>query len=72
MISKIIIKEKLTQELKDLFMELQKDHKEKVQGIYELYDGLYVNGKCESYCLDRIYYVAYTLAAKGIEFTVIV
>lgn len=70
MLSKITIKEKLTQELKSLFVELQKEHKEKVEGIYELYDALYINGKCESYSLDRIYYVAYTLATKGINFTV--
>lgn len=72
MLSKIIIKEELTQELKGLFMELQKDHREKVEGIYDLYDELYVSGRCSSYNLDRIYYVAYTLATKGIEFTVIV
>ena len=70
MLNKIIIKEKVTQEVKNIFMELQKDHKEKVEGIYELYDELYVNGRCESYSLDRIYYVAYTLATKGIEFKI--
>ena len=70
MLNKIIIKEKLDPQLKSLFMELQKEHKEKVEGIYELYDALYLNGKCESYSLDRIYYVAYTLATKGIDFIV--
>lgn len=70
MLNKIIIKEELSQEVKDLFIKLQKEHKEKVEGIYELYDALYVNGRCESYSLDRIYYVAYTLATKGIEFKV--
>ena len=34
------------------------------------YMTLYINGKCESYSLDRIYYVAYTLATRGIKFTV--
>lgn len=70
MVKKIIIKEKLDPQLKDVFMELQKEHREKVQGIYDLYDELYVNGKCESYSLDRIYYVAYTLATRGIDFIV--
>lgn len=70
MLNKIIIKEKLDPQLKSLFMELQKEHRERVEGIYDLYDELYLNGKCESYSLDRIYYVAYTLATKGIDFIV--
>ena len=70
MVKKIIITEDLTPQLQKLFMELKREHMEKVQGIYELYDELYVTGKCESYSLDRIYYVAYTLAAKRIEFIV--
>lgn len=72
MISKIIISQELTEDLKDLFMKLQSEHREKVSGINDLYNELYVNGKCESYSLDRIYYVAYTLAAKGIKFKVMV
>ncbi|MGI6226619.1 MAG: hypothetical protein ACOYJ1_10220 [Peptococcales bacterium] len=70
MISKIIITEQLDTQLKNVLMELQKEHREKVEGIYDLYDGLYATGKCESYSLDRIYYVAYTLATKGIDFIV--
>lgn len=70
MISKIIIKEPLDQQLKNTLMELQKEHREKVEGIYDLYDALYATGKCESYSLDRIYYVAYTLATKRIKFIV--
>lgn len=72
MIKKIIIKEKLTPQMKETFKSIQKDHYEKIQGIYELYDELYSRGKCESYSLDRVYYVAYTLAEKGIKFDVVV
>ncbi len=70
MVNKIVIKEELTQELKGVFMKLQVDHRELLPGIYGLYNELSVFGKCESYSLERIYYVAYTLASKGIEFTV--
>lgn len=72
MIKKIIIKEKLTPQMKKIFKAIQKDHYEKIQGIYELYDELCARGKCESYSLDRVYYVAYTLAGKGIKFDVVV
>ncbi len=72
MTSRIIISQEVTEDLRSLFMKLQKDHREIVEGIYDLYDELYINGKCESYNLDRIYYVAYTLATKGIEFKVMV
>lgn len=71
MIKKIIIKEKLTPQMKETFKAMQKDHYKKIQGIYELYDDLYARGRCESYSLDRVYYVAYTLAGKGIKFDVV-
>lgn len=71
MTSKIVIKQELDKGLKGLLMQLQKEHKEKVNGIYDLYDELYINARCESYSLDRIYYIAYTLASKGIDFNLI-
>ena len=55
---------------KELIEKIQQEHKEQVEGIYEIYDNLYVLGYCESYCKDRIYYVAYTLAKNNIEFKI--
>lgn len=55
---------------KNLIEKIQIEHKEKVQGIYEIYDNLYSVGYCESYSKDRIYYVAYTLAEKNIDFKI--
>lgn len=55
---------------KELIEKIKQEHKDKVEGIYELYDELYVLGICESYCKDRIYYVAYTLAKHNIDFVV--
>lgn len=46
---------------------IQREHYENVSGIYELYDGLYMNGYCRSYNQDRIFYVGYTLAKEGVE-----
>ncbi len=54
---------------KHIILELQREHQEKVQGIYELYDELYSLGRCESYNLDRIHYVANTLYQNNINFT---
>ena len=48
--------------------KIQQEHKEVQEGIYEIYDNLYVAGYSESYCKDRIYYVAYTLAKNNIDF----
>lgn len=48
--------------------KIQQEHKEQVEGIYELYDGLYISGYCESYSRLRIHYVAYTLAKNNIDF----
>lgn len=70
MITKIIINEDLTQELKDTLGQLQRDHQGKVEGIYEIYDGLYLSGHCDSYNKARAYYVAYTLAIKNIDFVI--
>lgn len=39
-----------------------------VEGVQELYNELYILGKCESYNLDRIHLVANRLDARGIEF----
>ena len=55
---------------KNLIEKIQQEHKEKVQGIYELYDNLYMVGYCESYNKARIYYVGYTLADNNIEFEI--
>ena len=71
MIKKIVIKEKLTPQMKETFKAMQKDHYKKIQGIYELYDDLFARGRCERYSLDSVYYVAYTLAGKGIKFDVV-
>ena len=53
---------------KELIESIKHEHKEEVEGIYELYDLLYLNGLCDSYCKDRIYYVGYTLAKNNIDF----
>ena len=53
---------------KNLIGKIQRDSIEQVDGIYELYDGLYVSGFCESYSRSRIHYVAYTLANNNIKF----
>lgn len=53
-----------------LINQLRKEHIEKVEGIAELYDSLYMNGKCESHSDARIYYVAYTLAANRIPLNI--
>ena len=55
---------------KELIEKIQQEHKEQVEGIYEIYDNLYVSGASESYCKDRIFYVGYTLAKNNIDFTV--
>ena len=52
---------------KELINKIQKEHADKVSGIYELYDQLYVLGYCQSYSDSRIYYVAYTLAKNNIK-----
>lgn len=70
MLTKIFIKEEVTEKLKKELEELQTEHKDKVKGIYELYDGLWVSGHCSSYSRARAYYVAYTLATKNIEFEI--
>ena len=67
MINIIKLVDPLDPGLKDIILELQKEHKE-VEGINELYDELLALGKCESYSLDRIHYVSNTLAAKDINF----
>lgn len=54
---------------KELIESIKQQHKEQLEGIYELYDSLYVVGYCESYNKARIYYVGYTLAANNIDFT---
>ncbi len=55
---------------KSLIENIQREHKEQVEGIYELYDSLYINGYCESYNKARIYYVGYTLADNNIDFKI--
>ena len=55
---------------KELIEKIQQQHKDKVEGISELYDNLYMVGYTESYNKARIYYVAYTLAKNNIDFTV--
>lgn len=57
-------------ELKKELVKLQELHKEKVQGIYDLYNSLYVNQSVETYSKARAYYLAYTLADNDIEFTI--
>lgn len=70
MLSTLRIQEELTEQLKDNILDLQKIHKEKVEGIEELFNQLYVSGVCRSVAAERIYYIAYTLATKRIEFTI--
>ena len=55
---------------KELIESIKQEHKDKQEGVYEIYDNLYVVGNSESYCKDRIYYVAYTLAKNNIEFKI--
>lgn len=55
---------------KSLIEKIQRESMEQVEGIYELYDNLYMVGYTESYNKARIYYVAYTLAKNNIDFTV--
>ena len=55
---------------KELIEKIQQQHKDKVEGIYEIYDSLYINGYCESYNKARIYYVSYTLADNNIDFKI--
>lgn len=54
---------------KNIILELQREHQEEVKGISELYDELYSLGKCESYNLDRINFIANTLNINNIKFT---
>ena len=67
---KISIKEKVNQEITNILNRLQCDHSDCVEGIYDLYSSLVLNGSCASYKSERIYYVAYTLAMQGIDFTI--
>lgn len=55
---------------KKLIEKMQREHMDQVEGIYELYDSLYINEYCESYNKARIYYVGYTLAKNNIEFEI--
>lgn len=55
---------------KKLIEKIQRESMEQVEGIFELYDSLYMNGYCESYNKARIYYVGYTLAANNIDFKI--
>ncbi len=66
----MIYKIRLGEYDKDLIESIQDEHTELVEGIYELYDSLYVNGFCESYSRARIHYVAYTLAKNNIDFEI--
>ena len=67
MIYKLKLKEKAD---KELLEKIKREHIEIKEGIYELYDNLIVLGYTESYNKARIYYVAYTLADKGIDFII--
>lgn len=67
---KITILNELDQELKNKLVEIQKEHSNTVEGIYELYDSLYLNKYCNSYNKARAYYIAYTLADNNIDFTI--
>lgn len=67
---RIVITEELTQEVKELLTKLKLEHAGKVEGIHDLYTNLATSRQCQSYQAGRIYYVAYTLTTKGIEFTV--
>lgn len=67
---KITLTKKLDGELKGLLEQLQEEHKDMVEGVYDLYDSLYVNGEVGSYNKTRAYYVAYTLADNNIDFTI--
>lgn len=67
MIYKLKLKEKAD---KELLEKIKREHIEKKEGIYELYDNLIVLGYTESYTKARIYYVAYTLADNGIDFII--
>lgn len=55
---------------KSLMEYIQHEHKEKVLGIYEIYEGLCVSGKCATYNKTRAYYVAFTLASHKIGFEI--
>lgn len=50
--------------------KIQNKHCKKVEGIYGIYTTLYMYGFGESYCKDRICYIAYTLAKHNIDFKI--
>lgn len=52
---------------KDLIAKIQQEYYKELEGIYEIYDGLYTSGKCRTYNKTRGFYVAYTLAANNID-----
>lgn len=53
---------------KGLLEQIRLDHKDKVDGISDIYQALQVTGHCTTYNKARGYYVAYTLADSGIDF----
>lgn len=56
---------------KSLIAEVESQtNKSRPDGLYELYCQLEVNGYCRTYGEERIYYVAYTLAQKKIDFMI--
>jgi hypothetical protein len=56
---------------KDLMSGIENETKDsRPNGLYELYCQLQCNGYCETYAEDRLYYLAYTLASKGIDFVI--
>ena len=67
---RIVLSEELTREIKEILIKLQSEHADKVEGIHDLYTSLVINRQCQSYQAGRIYYVAYTLTTKGIDFTI--
>lgn len=54
---------------KELIEQIQSKYYKQVQGTYELYDSLYINGYCRSYKKDRMFYLGYVLAKNNIDFT---
>lgn len=67
---KILLKSELDDETRNIIDHLKREHCDFVEGIYDLYDSLIMNGSCTSYQAERIYYVAYTLATMSFNFTV--
>ena len=56
---------------KELIKQIQDKEYKQLEGTYELYDSLYINGYCRSYNKSRIFYLGYVLAKNNIDFTFI-